>query len=91
MANIEVKILEKPLKPPFLLIKPDVTEKEFFEFANEDISCKLIDGMLMNHSPASIDYERYYLCHSPHPLEFTASLSDLGRPNHLWHLIFLGN
>jgi Uma2 family endonuclease len=60
MANIEVKILEKTLKPPFLLIKPEVTEKEFFEFANEDISCELIDGMLMIHSPASIAHERIF-------------------------------
>jgi len=60
MGNIEVKILEKTLKPPFLLIKPEVTEKEFFEFANEDVPCELIDGMLMIPSPVSIAHERIF-------------------------------
>jgi hypothetical protein len=60
MANIEVRISEKTLKPPFLLMKPGVSEEEFFEFATEDISCELIDGMLMIHSPASIQHERIF-------------------------------
>lgn len=60
MANIYVKVSEKVLKPPFLLMKPEISEKEFFEFATEDISCELIDGILMIHSPASVKHERLF-------------------------------
>ncbi|MHA1652326.1 MAG: Uma2 family endonuclease [Candidatus Helarchaeota archaeon] len=60
MADIHVKISKKVLEPPFLLMKPGVSEEEFFKFATEDISCELIDGMLMIHSPASIQHERIF-------------------------------
>jgi Uma2 family endonuclease len=60
MADIFVKVSEKIIKPPFLLMKPGVSEQEFFEFATEDISCELIDGMLMIHSPASIQHEQIF-------------------------------
>jgi Uma2 family endonuclease len=60
MANIYVKVAEKIINPPFLLMKPEISEKEFFEFATEDISCELIDGILMIHSPASIQHERIF-------------------------------
>ncbi|MHA1265818.1 MAG: Uma2 family endonuclease [Candidatus Helarchaeota archaeon] len=60
MANIHVKIAEKIIEPPFLLMKPGVSEEEFFQFATEDISCELINGILMIHSPASIEHERIF-------------------------------
>ena len=60
MANIHVKISEKILEPPFLLMKPDVSEEKFFKFATENISCELIDGVLIIHSPASIQHERIF-------------------------------
>jgi len=60
MTNISVKVSGKIINPPFLLMKPGISEKEFFEFATQDISCDLIDGILMIHSSESIKHERLF-------------------------------
>jgi Uma2 family endonuclease len=62
---------EKVLESPFTIIKNDVSEEEFWNFANEDIKCELIDGVLIIQSPANQEHEdifsllmtlfRYYL------------------------------
>lgn len=55
---------EKILERDFLIIQPDVTEKEFWELATEDIKCELLDGVLVIHSPADVEHEdifRYLL------------------------------
>jgi len=55
---------EKVLERDFLIIQPDVTEKEFWELATEDIKCELLDGVLVIHSPADVEHEdifRYLL------------------------------
>jgi Uma2 family endonuclease len=44
-----------------MLIKPEVSEKEYFKFATEDISCELINGSLIIHSPASLDHEKIFI------------------------------
>ena len=54
MARYYLEIAEKKVEPPFIIFKPQVTEKEYYEFATEDISCELIDGMLIIHSPATV-------------------------------------
>lgn len=41
------------LVPPFLVIKPFVTEEEFYRDATEDTNWEYLDGRLVMHSPAS--------------------------------------
>ncbi|MHC1591524.1 MAG: hypothetical protein ACXQS8_05520, partial [Candidatus Helarchaeales archaeon] len=60
MAKHKIEISDKIIEPPFLIVKPEVSEKEFFDFATEDISCELIDGQLIIHSPASLQHERIF-------------------------------
>jgi len=60
MARHTIEISNKIIEPPFIILKPEYTEKEFFEFANEDISCELIEGMLIIHSSASLEHERMF-------------------------------
>src|SRR5262245_14733742 len=40
------------VEPPFLLVKPNVTEEEFYRDANEDSNWEYLDGRLVMHSPA---------------------------------------
>jgi Uma2 family endonuclease len=39
--------------PPFLLVKPFVTEEEFYRDSNEDSNWEYLDGRLVMYSPAS--------------------------------------
>jgi Uma2 family endonuclease len=48
------------LKDEYLLIKPDVSEKEFWEISNEDTHFELIGGVLYINSPASIEQEEIF-------------------------------
>lgn len=41
------------VEPPFLLVKPFVTEEEFYRDATEDSNWEYLDGRLVMHSPAS--------------------------------------
>jgi Uma2 family endonuclease len=41
------------VEPPFLLVKPFVTEEEFYRDATEDSDWEYLDGRLIMHSPAS--------------------------------------
>lgn len=41
----------------YLLIRPRISEAEFWEIANEDLDVELIDGVLAIHSPASTEHE----------------------------------
>ena len=43
--------------PPFLLVKPFVTEEEFYRDATEDSNWEYLDGRLVMHSPASNRHE----------------------------------
>ena len=47
----------KEITGPFILLKQNSTEKEFLAFANEDVDCELIDGVLVIHSPANNEHE----------------------------------
>jgi Uma2 family endonuclease len=48
---------EKYIESPFTIIKQNVSEEEFWAFANEDIKCELLDGALIIHSPANSEHE----------------------------------
>ena len=54
----EERIFEKE----YIILQPDITEEEFWTFANEDTHCELIDGVLVIHSPASEEHEDIF-CH----------------------------
>jgi Uma2 family endonuclease len=45
------------LEPPFLLVKPFVTEEQFYRDATEDSNWEYLDGRLVMHSPASRRHE----------------------------------
>ena len=61
LKSIHIEIADKTIEPPFVLIKPEVSEKEYFKFATEDISCELINGSLIIHSPASLEHEKIFI------------------------------
>jgi Uma2 family endonuclease len=48
------------LKDEYLVIKPDVSEEEFWEISNEDTHFELIDEVLYINSPASIEHEEIF-------------------------------
>lgn len=48
------------LEGDYIIYKPDVSEKEFWEIANEDSNYELIDGVLVIHSPASEEQESIF-------------------------------
>jgi len=45
------------IAPPFLLRKYGATEDDYEELADEDLRCELLDGVLIVHSPASLQHE----------------------------------
>ena len=45
------------LEPPYLVIKPGVTEDEFYRLADEDSDWEYLDGRIVMHSPASYRHE----------------------------------
>lgn len=60
MAKLTFEISTKSVEPPFVLIKPGVSDEEFFEFMEEDIACELLEGVLFVHSPASLEHEEIF-------------------------------
>lgn len=40
----------------YIILKPDVTEEEFWKISSEDSNYELIDGVLVIHSPASEEH-----------------------------------
>lgn len=49
--------MEIALDPPYLIVKPGVTEEEFYRLANEDSDWEYLDGRIVMHSPASDRHE----------------------------------
>jgi len=45
------------LEPPFLVIKPGMSEDDFYRLAGEDSDWEYIDGRIVMHSPASDRHE----------------------------------
>lgn len=48
---------EKLLEGEYMISQPNVSEEVFWEYANEDSNCELINGVLIIHSPASKEHE----------------------------------
>jgi Uma2 family endonuclease len=49
--------VEITLEPPYLIVKPFVTEEEFYRDATEDSDWEYLDGRIVMHSPASDRHE----------------------------------
>ena len=45
------------VEPPYLLIKPDMSEDDFYRLADEDSDWEYLDGRVVMHSPASYRHE----------------------------------
>jgi Uma2 family endonuclease len=45
------------IEPPYLVVKPDMTEADFYRLANEDSDWEYLDGRIVMHSPASNRHE----------------------------------
>jgi len=45
------------LEPPYLIVKPGVTERDFYRLADEDSDWEYLDGRIVMHSPASDRHE----------------------------------
>jgi Uma2 family endonuclease len=54
---VEVKIGTKTVDLPYLVRMPDVTEKMFDELVDADTKAELLDGVMIMHSPATIDHD----------------------------------
>ena len=46
-----------PLEPPYLIIKPGISEDEFYRLAGEDSDWEYLDGRVFMHSPATDRHE----------------------------------
>jgi Uma2 family endonuclease len=49
--------MEIGLEPPYLIVKPGVSEEEFYRLADEDSDWEYLDGRIVMHSPASNRHE----------------------------------
>jgi Uma2 family endonuclease len=45
------------IEPPYLVVKPDMTEDDFYRLADEDSNWEYLDGRIIMHSPASLPHE----------------------------------
>ncbi len=45
------------IEPPYVIIKPEVSEEEFYRTSREDSDWEYLDGRLVMHSPASNRHE----------------------------------
>lgn len=45
------------LEPPYLIVKPSLSEEEFYRLADEDSDWEYLDGRIVMHSPASDQHE----------------------------------
>jgi hypothetical protein len=45
------------IEPPYLVVKPFMTEDDFYRLADEDSNWEFLDGRIVMHSPASDHHE----------------------------------
>ena len=45
------------LEPPYLIVKPEMSEDDFYRLADEDSDWEYLDGRIVMHSPASDHHE----------------------------------
>ncbi len=55
-----ITIDDKPLIEPYSIYIPEVSFETLLKFATEDISCELLDGVLVIRSPASFLHESIF-------------------------------
>jgi Uma2 family endonuclease len=51
---------DKQIDPPYTILKEGISDDDFWSFANEDIKCELLGGMLVIHSPANTEHETFF-------------------------------
>jgi len=49
--------MEPHLEPPYLIVKPGLSEEDFYNLADEDSDWEYLDGRIVMHSPASDRHE----------------------------------
>jgi Uma2 family endonuclease len=49
--------MELSIEPPYLIVKPGISEDEFYRLADEDCDWEYLDGRIVMHSPASNRHE----------------------------------
>ena len=49
--------MQMHLEPPYLIVKPGISEDEFYRLADEDSNWEYLDGRVVMHSPASDRHE----------------------------------
>jgi Uma2 family endonuclease len=49
--------MEPTIEPPYLIVKPGLTEEDFYRLAGEDSDWEYLDGRIVMHSPASDRHE----------------------------------
>jgi Uma2 family endonuclease len=48
------------LEPPYLIVKPGISEEEFYRVADEDSDWEYLDGRILMHSPTSDQHENLF-------------------------------
>ena len=49
------------IEPPYVVVKPGLTEDDFYRLADEDSDWEFLDGRIVMHSPASNRHEDLFL------------------------------
>jgi Uma2 family endonuclease len=49
------------IEPPYLVVKPGLSEDDFYRLADEDSNWEFLDGRIVMHSPASSRHEDLFL------------------------------
>jgi Uma2 family endonuclease len=49
------------IEPPYLVVKPGLSEEDFYRLADEDSDWEYLDGRIVMHSPASNRHEDLFL------------------------------
>ncbi len=49
------------IEPPYLVVKPGLSEDDFYRLAGEDSDWEFLDGRIIMHSPASRRHEDLFL------------------------------
>jgi len=53
--------MQPHLDPPYLIVKPGLSEDDFYRLADEDSDWEFLDGRIVMHSPASSRHEDLFL------------------------------
>jgi len=57
MVPDEIRRDLQRLPPPYLVRKYEATEEDYESLAEEDLRCEYLDGVLIVHSPATLEHE----------------------------------